>query len=131
MVVSCSSATTNLVEGRVVLGVRVGLGVDAKNLANVNVGAVLVDLRVVGTEGGRVQAVGGLEPLARVVGLDDVGLLAVRASVAEADNLADLEVLAGLVNGGVVDYSELEGRDTVLGGCRVGMIAGEWTGAQK
>ena len=68
------------------------------NLANVDVGAVAVNLGVVVVEDGRVDIVRGLNSLARVTTLDDVGVLAVFAVVTEAKDLIDLQVGASSID---------------------------------
>lgn len=74
---------------------------EKSHLADVDVGAVGVDLRVVGHEHGGVDAVRGDDLVAGIAALDDVGRLAVLALVAQADALAGLEVVAGAVDLGV------------------------------
>ena len=95
---------------------------DTEDLADVNVVAVLVDLRVVGREDGGVQAVHGSDTLAGVVLLDDVGLAAVLALVAEADLVAGDEVTANVVDDTPVDSGQLEGGDIFSGGDAVANV---------
>jgi len=57
----------------------------AKNLANVYIGAVRVDLRVVHVEDGRVNIEVGRDLFTGIVSLHDVSRRAVLASVADAD----------------------------------------------
>ena len=71
------------------------------NLADVDVGAVCVDLRVVRVEHRRVDAVVLHNLLTGVTAPDDVSGGAVLAFPAEAEFLADLEVVARRVNAGV------------------------------
>ena len=68
------------------------------HLADVHVGAVGVDLRVVSPEHGGVDGVVGDDLVAGVAALDDVGRLAVLALVAQAEALAGLEVVTGAVD---------------------------------
>ena len=75
----------------------------ATHLADVDVGAARVDLRVVRPEEGRVDAVVGDDLVAGVAALDDVRRRAVLADVAEADALAGLQVVALAVDGRVHD----------------------------
>lgn len=71
---------------------------DKSDLANIDIGTISVDLRVVGPQHGRVDAVIGHDLVAGVTSLDDVGRLAVLALVAKAEDLIGLEVVAGSVN---------------------------------
>ena len=81
-------------------GRRKGNG-NATYLANVEVGAVILELGVVGEHGGGVGLVLVCDALDGVVGLNDVGRLAVAALETEAQVPADLEVGAEVVDGGV------------------------------
>ena len=74
---------------------------NATYLANVEVRAVIFELGVVGEHGGGVGLVLVGDALDGVVGLDDVGRLAVAALETEAQVPADLEVSAEVVDGGV------------------------------
>jgi len=87
-------------------GNELGL-VRANNLANVEVGATLVDLGVVLEEDGGAEPVLLLDLGAGVAGADDVGSLAILALGTEAEGAADFEVGAALVDDDRVDGGEL------------------------
>jgi len=110
----CNSAS----RGR---GNETNLG-NAKNLANVDVGAISVDLGVVEAEDGAVHAEGLNNLLAGVIGLNFISLLAVFALGSEADFLTDLQVAAFSVHTGEVDSGELVGRSVVCSGDLVAVI---------
>jgi len=57
----------------------------AKDLANINVGAVTVDLRVVHLENGGVDTSGARDGCASIIGLDNVSGHAVLASITKAE----------------------------------------------
>jgi hypothetical protein len=76
---------------------------EGTNLADVDISAVGVDLGVVRHEQGRVDAVDGSDVVACVALLNDVSRRAVLAGVSETEALADLEVVARLVDPGVHD----------------------------
>jgi len=85
----------------------------AQNLSNVNVGTVLIDLRVVHIEDGAVNASHGGDTITSVVQLHDVGSRAVLALPAKANAGTGHEVVAPGIDGIDVDYRELVGRDLV------------------
>lgn len=108
----------------------------AQHLANIEVRARGVNLRVVQGEDGGVDGLGGCDAVACVVCLDDVGRVAVLSRVAEADGVAWHQVRAGGVNYASVHDGELVGRDvigsrdgiadvTLLDGVRAGTISGK------
>lgn len=111
------ASPTHLVGSEVVRGVVELFGVDTEDLANVDVGALGVDLGVVAVEDVLGHAVHLLDPLAGVTSNDSVDLGAVHARLAEADLSVGDEVVAGIVDLGVVHKGKLEGRNTVLRGC--------------
>lgn len=79
------------------------------HLADVEVVALRVELRVEVVEDGRVEAVGLRDVVAGVAELDDVRGAAVLALVAEAERLARLEVVALRVDGRVHDRKLVAG----------------------
>jgi len=84
-----------------------------QNLSNVNVGAVLIDLRVVRIENGVVNARHGGDPITSVIQLHDIGSRAVLALPTKAKAGTGLKVVARCINGVNVDYRELVGRNIV------------------
>jgi len=77
---------------------------DTKDLSDIDVSAVIVDLRVI-----HVQHVQGdtclvADILTGIAGLDDISVCAVFACVSKTEVLAGVEVGAVLVDGAVVDY---------------------------
>ena len=64
MIVRTPGAGTHFVSRLVELGVVEAVGVDAKDLSDVDVGAGVVDLRVVGPKRGVVNTVDFLDPSA-------------------------------------------------------------------
>lgn len=110
-----------------------GPGGGETHLADVEVVAVSGQLRVVVVEHGGVDAVRVGDVLARVTGLDDMGGGTVLTLVTQADLLAGLEVVAGLVD--LVDVSdrklvtvltehEYGGLDSVLSDIRGDVLGG-------
>jgi len=87
---------------------------NAEHLTRVDVVAIIIDIRIVLGEDGRVEAELGEECTASVVCLDYVGLSAVLASSAKAKILSGFEVAAGRVDDAHVHSSELISRD-ILG----------------
>jgi hypothetical protein len=96
---------------------------NAKDLANVDVVARLVNLRVVGVQNGLVQSVRSSNSLAGVVSLNDVSRAAVLLFVAQTDRVAWNEVGASIINNTTVDSRELVGRDVLCGTDAVANIA--------
>lgn len=68
------------------------------HLANVEVCAVWVDLRVVCVEHGRVDTVVRRDDVAVVIGLNNVGCCAVLTGQTETECVTDLEIVATCVN---------------------------------
>ena len=71
---------------------------ESANLANVDVRALRVDLRVVEVQDRRVETIGECDGVASVVLLHDVCLGAVLALSAEAESLTGLKVRARLID---------------------------------
>lgn len=84
-------------------------------LSNVNVAAILVDLRVVLIEDGGVDACGGGDNVAVIVLLDYIGGRAVLSLPSKAVTLANDKVVACFINDSDVDDSKLVGGNIV--GC--------------
>lgn len=76
-------------------------------LSNVNIAAVLVDLRVVLIQDGVVDASGSRDNVAVIVGLNCVSSGAVLSLPSKAVGVARNEVVARVVNNSVVDDCEL------------------------
>jgi len=82
----------------------------AENLANVDVVARFVNLRVVQVQDGAVDTSGSANSLAGVVGLDNVGGAAILVFVSEADLVAWGQVAASRVDDTIIDNCELVSR---------------------
>lgn len=80
------------------------------NLAWVNVGATLVDLRVVGVENSSVYASFGLDAMAGISIPDNVGCLAVLPYDPETDSLAWFEL--GTVHNAAINHVKLVSKNT-------------------
>jgi len=94
----------------------------AQDLSNVNVAAILVDLRVVHVENGAVNAICPRDIVTIVVLLHDVGGRAVLACPAKANTSTRHEIVAPRVNCVDVDYRELVGRYRLHSGNAVANI---------
>jgi len=91
---------------------------DAKNLADVNVRALRINLRVVEREQRAVDGVRGCDVFAGVIRTDDIRCLAILAGGAKAEGVSRDEVAAGRVDGRVdrcklICGDVICGRDTV------------------
>jgi len=95
---------------------------DAKNLTNIDVRAIRVDLGVVVAKNGSVdgESVGDLR--AAIVSLNNVGALAIFSLSSQADLLARNKVGATSIYGREVDGRELVGGGIVSGGDLVAVI---------
>lgn len=88
----------------------------AQYLSNVNVAAVLIDLRVVFIENGIVDACGGGDHVAIIVLLDYISSRAVLSLPSKAVTLANDKVVTCIIDDSDIDDSKLVGGNTV--GCR-------------
>jgi len=86
---------------------------DAENLADVNVGAVFINLRVVMVKECRVDSGRVLDTFAIVTKRDDVDVVAVFAGVPETEGLSGYEVCATSVDDPLVEDGELVCRNLV------------------
>lgn len=85
-------------------------------LSNVNVAAILVDLRVVCIEDGIVDACSGGDHVAIIEWLNYISCRAVLSLPSKAVTLANVKVVTCFINNSNVDDSKLVGRNVV--GCR-------------
>lgn len=113
------------VDGNIGLGRRGQLSVlgDTKDLIDVDVAAVLLDLRVVDEEGILVSSVLLPDGAASVARDNDDGVLAIDLGGAKANFLAGDEVAATLVDDTSVQGTELVGRGLVGSGNGVTVVA--------
>jgi len=90
---------------------NLNLAGNAENLADVDVAALSVNLRVVGVENGGVQSVVACDAFAGVTRDHSVGGRAILSSISEAKLAAGNKVGAFLVDNASVNGGELVGRD--------------------
>lgn len=76
---------------------------DTKDFSDIDVSAIIVDLRVVYVQHVQGDTCLGADVLAGIAGLDDISVCAIFASVSETEVLAGVEVGAVLVDCAVVD----------------------------
>lgn len=111
------------VDGDAGYGGRTDAIADAEHLAEIDVGALGVDLRVVAVEDGAVDTVVVPDSAAGVAVGDGVGVGAVFTFGSEADGLAGDEVAAGRVDLAGVHSSQLVGGHIVCGRDAVANVA--------
>jgi hypothetical protein len=111
------------VDGHIRNGRGVQGGGDTENLVDVDVAALLCDLRVVLVEGVDVSSSLLPDGVASVAGNDNDGLLAVNLGGGKANLLTGNKVVAALVDDTGVESTELVGRDAVGSGNAVAVVA--------
>jgi len=112
------------VDGHVGDGRRADFVTNAKNFADVDVGAFFVDLGVVAVEDGAVDTVVVPDSAASIALLDDVGVRAILSFGGEADGIANNEVAAGFIDLASVNSTQLVRGDVVCGRDAVADVTG-------